>query len=193
MLRMLDWRMSLRRTKSAIISCAGSIIKCAQRCLRSAVWSDTSQSTGRNYGFLSVIRVPSEDWSDCENAQADLRLYWADVAFFFFFFFLAFRCSGPFSQNTERKSNFYLSRLMTKPTKWHVRPAKTQIILGIRPVRSESSLYAWRKLGSLATHWAHSEDSDQTGWMPRLIWVFAGRTGYFVGFVMRRLLLYWAV
>ena len=27
-----------------------------------------------------------------------------------------------------------MSRLMTKPTKWHVRPAKTQISLGIRPV-----------------------------------------------------------
>ena len=56
----------------------------------------------------------------------------------------------------------YLRRLVTKPTKWHVRPAKTQISLGIRPVRSESSLSAWRNLGSLATHWAHSEDSDQT-------------------------------
>ena len=63
---------------------------------------------------------------------------------------------------------------MTKPTKWHVCPAKTQISLGIRPVWSESSLSAWRKLGSFATHWAQSEDSDQTGWMPRLIWVFAG-------------------
>ena len=31
-------------------------------------------------------------------------------------------------------------------------PAKTQISLGIRPVWSESSLSAWRKLGSLATH-----------------------------------------
>ena len=30
----------------------------------------------------------------------------------------------------------------TKPTKWHVRPAKNQIILGIRPVWSESSLSA---------------------------------------------------
>ena len=38
------------------------------------------------------------------------------------------------------------------------------------------ALYAWRKVGSLATHWAHREDSDQTGRMPRLIWVFAGRT-----------------
>ena len=38
-----------------------------------------------------------------------------------------------------------------------VHPAKTQISLGIRPVWSESSLSAWRKLGSLATYWVHSE------------------------------------
>ena len=53
----------------------------------------------------------------------------------------------------------------------------------------QSSLSAWRKIGSWAAHWAHSEDSDQTGRMPRLIWVFAGRTCNFVGFVMRRLIL----
>ena len=47
---------------------------------------------------------------------------------------------------------------MTKPTKWHVRPANTQISLGIRPVWSEFSLSAWRKTGSLATQWAQSED-----------------------------------
>ena len=57
-----------------------------------------------------------------------------------------------------------------------VRPAKTQISLGIRPVWSETSLSAWRKHVSLATHWAHREDSGQTGRMPRLIWIFAGRT-----------------
>ena len=51
---------------------------------------------------------------------------------------------------------------MTKPTKWSVRPAKTQISLGIRPVWSELSLSAWRKLGSLATHLVQSEDPDQT-------------------------------
>ena len=44
-----------------------------------------------------------------------------------------------------------------------MRPAKTQISLRIRQVWSESSLSAWRKLGSLTTHWAHSEDSDQAG------------------------------
>ena len=62
-----------------------------------------------------------------------------------------------------------------KTDKVRVRPAKTQISLGICPVWSESSLSAWRKLGPLATHWVHSEDwSDWAG--PRLIWVFAGRT-----------------
>ena len=45
-----------------------------------------------------------------------------------------------------------------KTSKMSVRPAKTQISLVIRPVWSESSLSAWRKFGSLATHWAHSED-----------------------------------
>ena len=63
-----------------------------------------------------------------------------------------------------------------KTNKMSVRPAKTQISLGIHRVWSESLLSAWRNLGSLATHWAHSEDSDQAGWMPRLIWVFPGRT-----------------
>ena len=67
-----------------------------------------------------------------------------------------------------------------KTNEMTVRPAKTQISLGMRPVWSESSLSAWKKLGSLATHWAHSEGSDQTGRMPRLIWVFAGRTVTFL-------------
>ena len=61
---------------------------------------------------------------------------------------------------------------MTKQTKWHVRPAKIQISMGIRPVWAESSLSAWRNIGFSATH--HCEDS-----------VFAGRTCHFVSFVMR--------
>ena len=56
------------------------------------------------------------------------------------------------------------------------------------PVWSEFSLSAWRKLGSLPTHWAHIEDYDLPGRMPRLIWVFAGRKDHFVGLVMRRLI-----
>ena len=76
---------------------------------------------------------------------------------------------------------------MTKPTKCHVRPAQTPISLGIRPIGIEALLSAWRNIGPLTTYWAHSEDSDQTGRMPRLIWVFGGRPCHFVGFVMRRL------
>ena len=45
---------------------------------------------------------------------------------------------------------------MTKLTKC-VRPAKTQISLGIRVAKDPMLLHA------------DSEDSDQTGWMPRLI------------------------
>ena len=52
------------------------------------------------------------------------------------------------------------------------------------PVWSESLLSTWRSLGSLSVLKAHIEDTDQTGWMPRLIWVFTGRTSHSVGFVV---------
>ena len=74
-----------------------------------------------------------------------------------------------------------------KTNKISVRPAKTQISLGIHPVWPESSLCALRIAKDPRFLHAKSEDSDQTGWMPKLIWVIAGRTGYFVGFVTRRL------
>ena len=59
-----------------------------------------------------------------------------------------------------------MSRSTTKPAKWNVRPGKTKISLGICPVWSQSLLSAWRNLRSIATHWAHCEDSDQTGGCP---------------------------
>ena len=70
----------------------------------------------------------------------------------------------------------HMSCIMRKPIKWHVCPAKTLICLGICSGWSESSLSARRNLGSLATHWAHTEDSEQTRQVPTSIWVFAGRT-----------------
>ena len=58
----------------------------------------------------------------------------------------------------------YLSRDMTKPTKWVC--AQQRLRSAWASAQSDqSSLSAWRKLGSLATHWEH-----------RLLWVFAGRT-----------------
>ena len=97
-------------------------------------------------------------------------------------------CKKNRKYKTTIPFELYLSRLMTKPTKLHVRPAKTHISLGIRPVWSESLLCAqWVAKDPSFLH-ADSEDSDQTGRMPRLIWVFAGRTCHFVGFVTRRLI-----
>ena len=79
---------------------------------------------------------------------------------------------------------------MTKPTKWHVRPAKTQISLGICPVWSETSLSAWRSTGAFATHiidLAHSEDwSDWADAQADLSLRWAH--SHFAGFVERRLI-----
>ena len=79
-------------------------------------------------------------------------------------------------------STFYLTFTLLyeprhgKTNKTSGRPVKTQISLGIHPVWSESSLRAqWVAKDPRFLH-AHSEDSDQTGQMPRLIWVFAGST-----------------
>ena len=68
-----------------------------------------------------------------------------------------------------------MSHSVTKPTKWHVRPAKTHI-----------GVFAVRSMGAKDPVFLHAngEDSDQTGRMSRLIWVFAGRIGHVVGFFM---------
>ena len=71
-----------------------------------------------------------------------------------------------------------MSHLMTKPTKWSMHQAKTQISLGICPVWPESSQCA---------QWV-AEDPLIA---PSLSWVFAGHKVHVVGFVMRRLILFW--
>ena len=77
---------------------------------------------------------------------------------------------------------------MRKRTFWHVRPTKAQINLCNRTVWSESPLSAWRKFASLAIQNAHSEDSDQTARMHRLIWIFSGCTYPKVHFLTLRLI-----
>ena len=103
------------------------------------------------------------------------------LSFFFFFFWPGrSRTSDSWIRSQTRSRCYglsckvYMSHRMTKPTKWPLHPAKTQISLCIHPVWSESSLSAWRNIGSSATHWA-----------PRLILVVAGHKGHFLGFVMR--------
>ena len=76
----------------------------------------------------------------------------------------------------KAKQNVTFEPQHDKTNKMSVHQAKAQISLGIRPVRSESSLCAqWVAKDPKFLH-ADSEDSDQTGRMPRLIWVFAGHT-----------------
>ena len=71
---------------------------------------------------------------------------------------------------------------MTKPTKWQMRPAKTQISLGIRPVWSESLLCAQWVTKDQSFLQEDREDSDQS------ISVFTGHIYHFVGFVIRWLI-----
>ena len=74
-----------------------------------------------------------------------------------------------------------------KTNKMACAPSEDWISLSIRPIWSESSLSAWRKLGSLPTHWAHSEDwSDRAGAHADLS--LRWTRSHFVGFVIRRLI-----
>ena len=75
-----------------------------------------------------------------------------------------------------------MSRLVTKPTKWHVHPAKTQISLGICPVWSVFTVCmkkAWVLSNPLSGKQRLIRLSGCPSWS-----VFAGRS-HFVGFVMR--------
>ena len=76
----------------------------------------------------------------------------------------------------------YMSRLMTKPTKWLC--TKRRLRSAWTSTQSDQSLRCaliWEAKGPMFLQ-ADSEDSDQPGRMPRLIWVFDGRTCLFVGF-----------
>ena len=79
-----------------------------------------------------------------------------------------------------------LSQSMTKPTNDLCAQQRLRSAW-VSNQSDQSLLSAGRNLGFLAIHWAHSKDTDQTMQMPWLIWVFAGHTGHFVGFVMLRL------
>ena len=75
----------------------------------------------------------------------------------------------------KRRHVRQVSRDLTKPPN-ECAPSEDSDQLGIRPVWSESWLCAqWVAKDPSFLH-AESEDSDQTGRMPRRIWVFAGRT-----------------
>ena len=68
----------------------------------------------------------------------------------------SYRCAWLFEPSRDKTN-----KMACAPSEDRSARASTQ--------SDHSSLSAWRKPGSLATHWAHCEDSDQIGPMPRLI------------------------
>ena len=123
-----------------------------------------------SYPLSAQWRLPS-DWVD---AQADMSLCWVHCHFVdFCHFSVTFSLMKDFGslrvQTQQFLWHFYQGdqdssqlclKLKTEKNKTNMRPGKTQISLSIRPVWSESSLCAWRRFVSLATHWVHSEDPD---------------------------------
>ena len=74
-----------------------------------------------------------------------------------------------------------MSHSMTKPTKWPVCPAKTQISLGICP---DWLVFSVRMKKPRVFSYPSSTQRKLWSTMPSLIWVFAGCTWHFVGFVV---------
>ena len=74
-----------------------------------------------------------------------------------------------------------MSQRTTKPTKWHVRPTKTQISLSIRPACLISLRCALNGLLSTKAFFMRTAT----------ILIRAGRTCHFVGFVVRWFKFYW--
>ena len=84
-----------------------------------------------------------------------------------------------------------MSRFTTNLTKWSVHQAKTQTSLGIHPVWSVfavCSMGSWGLNVSSCGQWRLWSDwaDAQADHPPSLIWVFAGRKGHFIRFVMRQ-------
>ena len=136
-----------------------------------------------------LLHADSKDWSDWVDVQADLStvgscflkvcLHWVRCTFVTQkIYSVLFDCfQFPKYESPQDKTN-----------KMTVRPAKTDSDQPGHPL-SLIRVFAclqWVAEDPSFLH-ADSEESDQTGWMPRLIWVFAGRTCHFVGFVMKQL------
>ena len=99
-----------------------------------------------------------------------------------------FRLGGK-NVSCKKITKHYFSRLMTKPTKWHVCPAQTQISLGTHPVWSVFIVHT-KKLKSLATYEHTAKMLIRLGICPSWTQSSSG-ADHFVGFVTRWLI--WAL
>ena len=88
------------------------------------------------------------------------REFKAGVVFILVTFTVVYACQILYVRYMKHKTQVHLTtRIKYEPpndkktTKWHVRPAKTQISLGIHPVQSESSLCAqWVAMDPMFLH-----------------------------------------
>ena len=141
---------------------------------------------------MQTYRIPIRETASIDNLDFKVNILTNELIRILDKFVIFLCVFFPFSvtwynhnlSTENEKCHEKMSHLETKPTKWHVRPAKTQISLGIRPVWLESSLCTQWEAKDTSILQLDSKHSDQTGRMPRLIWVFAGRTCHFVGFVI---------
>ena len=134
-----------------------------------------------------LLHADSKDWSDWAHAQADLSLCWAHKSFCWFChaqvqICLILRIAEP--------SHRSVSRTLWLSSTWQNQqsdcaPSEDSEHLGIRPAWSESSLCAQWVAKDPSFLNADSENCDQTGRMPRLIWVFAWRTAILLVFSCR--------
>ena len=94
-----------------------------------------------------------------------------------------FSTSNSFNSYLYSAFPYYLLSHFYMPTKWAAAWQNKQNELCVKPKlrpvwastkSDQSSLSAWTSAGSLATQKACTAKNDQTGCMPRLIWVFAG-------------------
>ena len=143
-----------------------------------------------------IIRVRDTVWSQMPRKNLTLVGFWIkDVGFknksglrSFKLYFLASDVQFNFCQedkNNEVKGevwyhkSHYFFAFFIWAASWQNQqngmcPAKTQISLVIRPIWPESLMCAHCVAKGPSFLHADSEDSEQTGWMPRLIWVFSG-------------------
>ena len=122
-----------------------------------AHWTQVSDRCPLGYLLIilvSGVTIIKEDWTSFFKTTSQTKVNLIVIALD--------SSRGSLSIAIEHKLKFKYEPSHDKINNVVLRPAKTQISLGIQPVRSESSLSTWRKLRSLAIHFAHSEDSDQT-------------------------------
>ena len=139
----------------------------------SICWCNWRYTSFRKYfGFRYIVIILSFRTERSEQTvetlirllSASAGAVWSGstlLAIWIYYFMLKLRCS-------------HLNRLMAKPTKWLCTQWRLRSAWASAQSDQSSLCTQWVAKDSSFLH-ADSEGSDQTGRMPRLIWVFAGR------------------